>query len=172
MKRFGAFLVAAAIFAVAPAYAAVTSLSAESNAAYLANYAKQPGVITKPSGLMYKIVHNGFGKRPGLNDDCTVYYTGSLINGTVFDGTEEGLPSRVKPKSVIPGWTEALMNMREGDVWHLVIPANLAYGARGAGGGAIPPNQALIFDITLISVVVPKEEPKDPNEDHPGSGAE
>ena len=168
MKRFGAFLVAAAIFAVAPAYAAVTSLSAESNAAYLANYAKQPGVITKPSGLMYKIVHNGFGKRPGLNDDCTVYYTGSLINGTVFDGTEEGLPSRVKPKSVIPGWTEALMNMREGDVWHLVIPANLAYGARGAGDGLIPPNQVLVFDMELLSIkpyVKPQHDPDDPDAD-------
>lgn len=172
MKRFGAILVAAAMYVVVPAQAAVTSLSAESNAAYLADYAKQPGVIKRTSGLMYKIVHNGYGKRPALNDDCTVSYTGSLINGTVFDGTEEGLPTRLKPKGVIPGWTEALMNMREGDVWHLVIPANLAYGARGAGQGAIPPNQTLVFDVTLINVTTPKEQPKDPNDEHQGSGAE
>jgi FKBP-type peptidyl-prolyl cis-trans isomerase len=172
MKRFGAVLVAAVVLVAASAQAAVTSLSAESNAAYLADYAKQPGVIKLTSGLMYKITHNGYGKRPALNDDCTVYYTGSLINGTVFDGTEEGLPARLKPKDVIPGWKEALMNMREGDVWHIVVPSNLAYGARGAGQGAIPPNQTLVFDLTLISVVTPKEQPKDPNDEHPGSGAD
>lgn len=172
MKRFGVFLVAAATYVAAPAHAAVTSLTAESNAAYLADYAKQPGVIKKTSGLMYKILHNGFGKRPGLNDDCTVSYTGSLINGTVFDGTEEGLPTRLKPKAVIPGWTEALMNMREGDQWHIVIPPNLAYGARGAGDGAIPPNQTLVFDVTLIAVTPFKEPPKDQQPDTAGNGAE
>ena len=72
------------------------SLSAEANAAYLADYAKQRGVIVRPSGLMYKIVHNGFGKRPAPTDIVTVYYTGTLINGSVFDGTEEGLPAQFK----------------------------------------------------------------------------
>ena len=171
MKRFGAVLAVLAALAVVPAHAATGSLSIEANAAYLADYAKTRGIIIRPSGLMYKIMHNGFGRRPGLNDECTVYYTGSLINGTVFDGTEEGLPTRLSPKAVIPGWTEALMNMREGDQWHLVIPANLGYGARGAGNGAIPPNQVLVFDLTLISVTTPKEVPKD-DEGHPGAGAE
>jgi FKBP-type peptidyl-prolyl cis-trans isomerase len=121
---------------------------------------------------MYKIKHNGYGARPGLNDLNTVYYTGSLINGTVFDGTEEGLPAQFKTSGVIPGWTEALLNMREGDVWHIVIPANLAYGNRGAGGGVIPPNQVLVFDVTLVNVSTPKEQPKDPSQDSAGNGAE
>ena len=172
MKRIGAIFAALAVFAAASAHAAVGSLSAEANAAFLADYAKQRGIIIRPSGLMYKIVHNGFGKRPTPTDIVTVYYTGSLINGTVFDGTEEGLPAQFKTSALIPGWTEALEMMREGDIWHIVIPANLAYGARGAGNGAIPPNQVLVFDVTLVTVTTPKEEPKDPNEDHPGSGAE
>ncbi len=86
----------------------------------------------------------------------TVYYTGSLINGTVFDGTEPSLPAQFKASQLITGWTEALEQMREGDHWQIVIPANLAYGARGAGGGVIPPNQALIFDLTLVSVTTPE----------------
>jgi FKBP-type peptidyl-prolyl cis-trans isomerase len=120
---------------------------------------------------MYKILHNGFGKRPAPTDIVTVYYTGSLINGTVFDGTEEGLPAQFKTSALIPGWTEALEMMREGDQWHIVIPANLAYGSRGAGNGAIPPNQVLVFDVTLITVTTPKEQPKE-DTDHPGNGAE
>jgi len=79
-----------------------------------------------------------------------VYYTGTLINDVVFDGTSPGLPASLKLNSVIPGWIEALQLMREGDRWLLVIPPNLGYGVRGAGDGAIPPNQTLIFDIKLV----------------------
>jgi FKBP-type peptidyl-prolyl cis-trans isomerase len=172
MRRFGAVLTVLAALAMIPAHAAVVSLSAESNATYLADYARQRGIIIRPSGLMYKIMHNGFGKRPAPNDIVTVYYTGSLINGAVFDGTEEGLPAQFKASALIPGWTEALEMMREGDQWHVVIPANLAYGARGAGNGAVPPNQVLVFDVTLVSVTTPKEEPKDPSKDSAGNGAE
>jgi FKBP-type peptidyl-prolyl cis-trans isomerase len=171
MRRFGAVLAVLATLVAVSAHAAMTSLSAESNAAYLTDYAKTRGIIIQPSGLMYKIMHNGFGKRPAPTDIVTVYYTGSLINGTVFDGTEEGLPAQFKVSSLIPGWTEALELMREGDQWHIVIPARLAYGARGAGNGAIPPNQVLVFELTLITVTTPKEEPKD-QEGHPGNGAE
>ena len=173
MKRFGVVLAAVAVFVSVAAHAAVTSLSADSNAAFIADFKKKPGAVTRPSGLMYQIVHNGYGKRPGLTDYVTVYYTGSLINGTVFDGTEESLPAQFKASDLIPGWTEALLLMREGDKWHIVIPANLAYGSRGAGNGAIPPNQTLVFDLTLVTVTTPKEAPKDPNDEpHPGSGAE
>ena len=105
MRRIGAFLAVLAVMAATSAQAAVGSLSAEANAAYLADYAKQRGIIVRPSGLMYKIVHNGFGKRPAPTDVVTVYYTGALINGTVFDGTEEGLPAQFKASALIPGWT-------------------------------------------------------------------
>jgi FKBP-type peptidyl-prolyl cis-trans isomerase len=87
-----------------------------------------------------------------------VYYTGSLINGTVFDKTEPGMPANFVVNKLIPGWTEALEIMREGDHWQLVIPAGLAYGARGAGG-VIPPNQTLVFDLELVKVTpAPKDE--------------
>jgi len=157
--RFTVAVLAAFAFAAAPACAATTSLSAETNAKFLADNGKLPGVVTRPSGLQYKIMHNGYGKRPGLTNIVTVYYTGSLINGQTFDGTEPGLPAQFKASDLIPGWTEALLLMREGDKWHIVVPSNLAYGARGAGQGAIPPNQTLVFDLELISVAPPKEEP-------------
>lgn len=147
----------AALLAV-PAQAVDISLSPEANAAFLAANAKKPGVIVEPSGLQHRAIHNGFGKRPEATDLVTVNYRGTLIDGKVFDATEPGLPAQFTVNKLIPGWTEALQLMREGDEWELVIPAKLAYGARGAGS-AIPPNQTLIFDLTLISVAPPPKEP-------------
>lgn len=173
MRFLGVLLAALALCAAAsPASAAATSLSLEANAKFLADNGRMPGVVTRPSGLQYKILHNGFGKRPLPTDLVTVYYTGSLINGTVFDGTEQGLPAQFKCTDVIPGWTEALLLMREGDKWHIAIPANLAYGARGAGQGAIPPNQVLVFDIELITVTTPKEPAKKPEDTSTGNQPE
>lgn len=147
----------AASAAMAPgAASADPGLSQEANAAFLAANAKKPGVIIRPDGLQFKIVQNGFGKRPGITNSVEVYYTGALINGRVFDGTSPGLPAAFKVNEVIPGWTEALQLMREGDHWQLVIPSALAYGPRGAGT-AIPPDQVLIFDMTLVST---KAEPR------------
>ncbi len=143
-----------AVFVLAgslPALAADDALSLEANQAYLAANAKKKGVIIRPSGLQFRILQNGFGKRPGPTDTVQVYYTGRLINGTIFDGTSPGLPASFKVNSVIPGWMEALEIMREGDHWQLTIPSVLAYGARGAGDGLIPPNQTLTFDLQLVS---------------------
>jgi FKBP-type peptidyl-prolyl cis-trans isomerase FklB len=157
MIRFGILLVAALAFA-GPALAANSALSPEANAAFLADYAKKPGVFQRPDGLMYRIIHNGVGMRPQPADTASVYYKGSLINGTVFDQMQEvGFPAQFKVTEVIPGWTEALESMRVGDHWELVIPANLAYGARGSGG-VIPPNQTLVFDLELIADRPPTPE--------------
>jgi FKBP-type peptidyl-prolyl cis-trans isomerase len=161
MPRFGALLVAAfTLFAVA-AHAADSALSAQANAAFLADNAKKPGVVTRPSGLQYRILQNGYGKRPGPADLVTVYYSGALINNKVFDATEAGLPATFTTNELIPGWTEALELMREGDHWQLVIPSNLAYGARGAGDGTIPPNQTLVFDLELVKVAPPPKKDDD-----------
>jgi FKBP-type peptidyl-prolyl cis-trans isomerase len=157
MSRFGALLVAAFTLFAVSAHAADSTLSEQANAAYLAANAQKPGVVTRPSGLQYKVLQNGFGKRPGPTDQVTVYYSGALINGTVFDATEAGFPATFAANTLIPGWTEALELMREGDHWQLVIPANLAYGARGQGG-IIPPNQVLVFDLQLIKVAPPKKD--------------
>ncbi len=154
MKRLGILVGAFMAFAVS-AHAADSALSLAANAKFLSDYAKKPGVNQRPSGLEYRIIHNGFGMRPGPVDTVTVYYKGSLINGSVFDSTEPGFPAQLKVNQVIPGWTEALENMRVGDHWELVIPANLAYGIRGAGNGSIPPNQTLVFDLELVSATPP-----------------
>jgi FKBP-type peptidyl-prolyl cis-trans isomerase len=159
---FLAMLLVALPMAAVPVHAADDALSAEANQAFLAANAKKPGVIVRPDGLQFKILRNGFGKRPYLTDSARVYYTGMLINGTVFDGTSPGLPATFKVNSVIPGWIEAMTLMREGDHWQLVIPPNLAYGDRGAGNGTIPPNQVLVFDLQLISTTpAPKKGDKD-----------
>jgi FKBP-type peptidyl-prolyl cis-trans isomerase len=160
MRGWGAVLAAFAFAAATTAAGAATSsLSPEANKAFLAENAQKPGWVVRPSGVQYRIIHNGYGKRPGMRDMVTVYYTGSLINGKVFDGTEPGLPAQFKTQDLIPGWTEALQLMREGDQWQIVIPPQQGYGARGAGEGAIPPNQTLVFELTLVKVTTPKEEP-------------
>ena len=181
MRRIAAvlavFLLALPVFVLAavPARAADDALSAEANQAFLAANAKKPGVITRPDGLQFKILKNGFGKRPYLTDTVTVYYTGRLINGTLFDGTSPGLPASFQVNSVIPGWIEALTLMREGDHWEVVIPPRLGYGDQGKGNGIIPPNQVLVFDLQLISTKpAPKRgdpdyipDPNDPEDQQP-----
>ena len=154
MFRLGALIATFAVLVTFSAQAADPSLSAQANAAFLAANAKKPGVIVTPSGLQYRVIHSGFGKRPTAFDTVTVNYRGQLINGTVFDSTEPGLPANFQVNRLIPGWTEALELMREGDHWQLVIPSNLAYGDRGAGG-AIPPNQVLVFDLEMLKVTPP-----------------
>lgn len=169
MKRFGALLAAlTALLSFAGASrAADPSLSAASNAAYLTENSHKPGVVVRPSGLQYSIIKSGFGERPRPTDEVDVVYTGMLINGKVFDGTEPMTPAHFTVNKLIPGWTEALSLMRVGDKWHLVIPSNLAYGARGAGDGLIPPNQVLVFDMELLSISHPKGPPPGQDPDNP-----
>ena len=112
----------------------------------------RPEVHTTASGLQYEIVTKGEGPVPTAQDRVVVHYTGRLIDGTVFDSSEErGEPATFGVTQVIPGWVEALQMMPAGSTWRLFIPSALAYGPQGAGG-AIGPNQTLIFDVTLLSV--------------------
>jgi FKBP-type peptidyl-prolyl cis-trans isomerase len=161
MLRFGAIAAVLAVFAFASAHAQDASLSAQANQAFLTANAEKTGVVVRPSGLQYRIIKNGFGKRPGLLDSVSVYYTGTLINGKTFDRTEPGMPANFVVNKLIPGWTEALTLMREGDHWQLVIPAGLAYGTRAIG--PIPANQTLVFDLELEKVTPPP--PKDDQQD-------
>ena len=164
MWRVGA-VVAAALLAASVTHTARaqdSSLSPQANKAFLTANAAKPGVHVRPSGLQYRIIKNGFGKTPHTADSVEVLYKGSLINGKVFDQTEPDLPAQFVVNGVIPGWTEALEIMREGDEWELVIPPNLAYGTRGQPP-VIPPNQTLVFDVTLLKVTPapPKQEDSD-----------
>ena len=140
-----------------PVLAADDALSAAANAAYLAGNAKQPGTILRPSGLQYRILRHGTGKRPGGNDVVRLAYGIRLINGTLVDSTTPVLPSSFAMSSVgLAGLAEALPLMHVGDRWQLAIPSNLAFGGKGAMNGAIPPDQALLMDVTLISAEPPR----------------
>jgi FKBP-type peptidyl-prolyl cis-trans isomerase len=116
-----------------------------------ANKAKE-GVITLPSGLQYKILKAGEGKKPSVDDTVECHYRGTLIDGTEFDSSyKRNQPATFAVKGVIKGWTEALQLMTVGSKWQLFIPSSLAYGERGTGPN-IGPNATLIFEVELISI--------------------
>jgi len=120
--------------------------------AFLAGNKKKQGVITLPSGLQYKVISAGKGKKPKPTDTVTVQYRGTLIDGTEFDSSyRRGQPATFPVNGVIPGWTEALGLMQEGAKWQIFVPSNLAYGEKGTGG-QIGPNATLIFEVELISI--------------------
>jgi FKBP-type peptidyl-prolyl cis-trans isomerase len=120
--------------------------------AFLTENGKKEGVVTLPSGLQYKVIVSGAGKTPKVGDTVETHYRGTLIDGTEFDSSyTRGQTATFPVNGVIPGWTEALQKMREGDKWQLFVPSSLAYGERGAGRD-IGPNTTLIFEVELIAV--------------------
>jgi FKBP-type peptidyl-prolyl cis-trans isomerase len=109
--------------------------------------------MTTDSGLQYQVIKQGDGPRPQANDQVTVHYRGTLLDGTEFDSSyARGTPATFPVTGVISGWTEALQLMPEGSTYKLIIPSKLAYGERGAGG-KIGPNSTLIFEVELLKVV-------------------
>lgn len=131
--------------------ARMADINARAGEEFLLQNGKRAEVSTLPSGLQYEVLESGSGKSPKATDQVTVHYTGKLIDGTVFDSSEErGEPATFAVNQVIPGWVEALQLMKEGDKWRLFIPSGLAYGPQGVPG--IGPNQTLLFDVTLIKV--------------------
>ncbi len=119
---------------------------------FLAENSKKPGVVTLPSGLQYMVMKEGTGPKPKVTDRVTTHYTGTLLNGEVFDSSvERGQPATFPVNGVIKGWTEALQLMNVGSKWKLFIPYDLAYGERGAGG-QIKPFATLIFEVELLEI--------------------
>jgi FKBP-type peptidyl-prolyl cis-trans isomerase FklB len=119
---------------------------------FLAANKSKEGVVTLPSGLQYKILQVGTGPKPTTSDSVVCNYRGTLIDGKEFDSSyKRGQPTTFPVSGVIKGWTEALQLMPVGSKWQLFVPAELAYGARGAGPG-IGPNSTLIFEVELISI--------------------
>lgn len=119
---------------------------------FLAENGKKPGVVTLPSGLQYMVIKEGTGPMPKSTDKVTTHYTGTLLNGEVFDSSvERGQPATFPVNGVIKGWTEALQLMKVGSKWKLFIPYDLAYGERGAGG-QIKPYATLIFEVELLEI--------------------
>jgi FKBP-type peptidyl-prolyl cis-trans isomerase FklB len=137
---------------VAEASAAAAENTKKAEEYLKANGAKDD-VKTLPSGLQYKVITAGTGASPTAESTVEVHYKGTLVDGTEFDSSyKRGEPASFPVGGVIPGWTEALQLMKEGDKWELAIPPTLAYGERGAPP-VIPPNSALVFEVELLKIV-------------------
>ncbi len=125
---------------------------------FMAQNKTKEGVVALPSGLQYKILKEGTGKKPTLDDTVVCNYRGTLVDGTEFDSSyKRNQPASFPLKGVIKGWTEALQLMPVGSRWQLFIPPELAYGDRGAG--TISPDSTLIFEVELISIQSKSPEP-------------
>lgn len=132
---------------------AASKKNKEDGEKFLAANKKKEGVKTTDSGLQYSILQEGDGAKPKETDVVKVHYHGTLTDGTVFDSSvERGEPAQFPVNRVIKGWTEALQLMQVGDKFKLVIPSDLAYGERGAGGD-IGPNAVLVFEVELLDIV-------------------
>lgn len=126
-------------------------LSMEEGIAFLEENGKKEGVITTESGLQYEIITKGDGPMPSETSTVSVFYEGTLIDGTVFDSSYETGDTVTFPLSgVIRGWTEGLQLMPVGSTYMFYLPSNLGYGAQG--GGPIPPNSTLIFKVELLGI--------------------
>lgn len=120
--------------------------------AYLKANAEKEGVLVTASGLQYSVITEGDGETPQASDEVTVHYRGTLLDGTEFDSSyARGAPATFALNQVISGWTEGVQLMKVGSKYQFVIPFELAYGERGAGG-SIGPYETLIFDIELIEI--------------------
>lgn len=120
------------------------------NQEFLQEYAQRPGVKTLFNGVLYRVITKGNGPKPTPKSYITIYYTGKLINGKVFDQTQKGRSATFRLGELITGWNTALREMPVGSRWEIVIPYHLGYGSRSAG--VIKPFSTLIFDITLLGV--------------------
>jgi FKBP-type peptidyl-prolyl cis-trans isomerase len=119
---------------------------------YLAENAAREGVTVTDSGLQYETLQEGDGAKPTLEDTVTVHYVGTLLDGSEFDSSiARGEPASFPLKGVIPGWTEGLQLMSVGSKYRFVIPADLAYGERGAGQ-SIGPGETLVFEVELLEI--------------------
>lgn len=118
---------------------------------FLANNKNKEGVVTLANGLQYKVIKAGSGAKPTSKSMVKVHYSGSLIDGTVFDSSiERGEPVSFAVDSVIAGWTQALQMMPVGSKWNLYIPSDLAYGP--GGNRSIGPNETLLFEVELLEI--------------------
>jgi len=135
---------------------AVTEKTKKLGEAFLSGDKKKEGIVTLPSGLQYKVIKEGMGRKPKPTDAVTVHYRATLLDGTEFDSSyQRGQPDTLQVNETMPGLMEALTLMQEGAKWLLFIPPNLGYGERGMGA-QIGPNTNLIFEVELLSIQTKK----------------
>jgi len=119
---------------------------------FLAENKNKEGVVALPSGLQYKILKQGNGDKPEIDEKVVCNYRGTLLDGTEFDSSaKHNGPATFPVRGVIKGWREALLMMPAGSKWQLFVPPRLAYGQNGSGQ-MVPPNATLIFEVELLSV--------------------
>ena len=120
--------------------------------AFLVENKTKPGVVTLPSGLQYKIIKEGTGRKPTATNTVECNYRGTLLDGTEFDSSyKRGAPASFPVNGVILGWQEALKLMPVGSKWQLFVPSQLAYGERSPNG-PIGPNATLLFEVELLGI--------------------
>jgi FKBP-type peptidyl-prolyl cis-trans isomerase FklB len=123
------------------------------------NAASNPNVKSLPTGIQYEILTEGTGPKPAATDQVKVDYHGTFLDGTVFDSSTSppsgrpAEPATFRVNGVVPGFSAALQNMKVGGKWRVVIPGDQGYGVQGGAGGLIGPNQALIFEISLLEIL-------------------
>lgn len=143
---------------LAPALALVLTLAAPALALAqtdpaLAKAAAEPGAVVTASGLVYRSIQDGSGPHPGATDTVRVHYRGTFPDGREFDSSyARHEPAEFPLNRVIKCWTEGVQKMKVGGKARLACPAAIAYGERGAGGGEIPPNATLLFDVELLGI--------------------
>lgn len=118
---------------------------------FLAENKTREGVVSLDSGVQYRVLKMGDGRKPGEVDKVDCLYRGTLLDGTEFDKTEAGKPATLQVNQLIAGWKEAIKLMPEGSHWQLFIPPQRAYGERGVGTD-IGPNETLVFDVEVLAV--------------------
>ena len=132
-------------------YAVTAATNLRKGQEFLTSNKSKPGVVTLADGLQYKVIKEGGGNHPADTDSVTCAYKGTLLNGNQFDASPEGAPITMRVDQVVPGFKEALKLMSVGAKWQVFLPSALAYGPRSVGSD-IGPNEALIFEIELVSI--------------------
>ncbi len=118
---------------------------------YLATNRQKEGVVALPSGVQYRVIESGAGSRPGPTETVTVHYRGSRMDGLEFDSSfARGKPESFQVDKVLQGWQEVLPLMREGAVWQVFVPPEMAFGLRGQP--PVGPNEAVKFDLELVQI--------------------
>jgi FKBP-type peptidyl-prolyl cis-trans isomerase FklB len=132
-------------------YEALAKTNKAKSDKFMADNKVKKGIVALPSGIQYRVIEEGTGKRPLKNSEVSVHYRGSLSSGLEFDSSfARGVPAKFQVDAVLKGWQEVLPMMKVGDHWQIFLPPEQAYGVRGQG--PIGPNEALVFEIKLVDV--------------------